>query len=103
MTMIRILNAEPTGYSADATGILQTIGEVEAREFTRQELLDAIGEYEVVIVRLGFQIDREMLDAGKKLRAVVSASTGLDHIDLKYAQEKGIAVLSLRGELGFIN
>lgn len=101
--MIHILNAEPTGYSPDATAILQTIGQVDAREFTRQELLDVIGEYDVIIVRLGFQIDKEMLDAGKKLRVVVSASTGLDHIDLTYAKSKNIAVLSLRGELGFIN
>ena len=37
-----------------------------------------------------------------RLRAIVTATTGLDHIDLEYAQERGITVLSLRGETEFL-
>ncbi len=100
--MPHILNAEPTGYSPDAEKMLQAIAQVTAREFTREQLLGEIGAYDVVIVRLGFQINRDMLDAAKNLKAIVSPSTGLDHIDLEYAKSKGIAVLSLRGEKEFL-
>jgi D-3-phosphoglycerate dehydrogenase len=51
---------------------------------------------------LGFQVDREILDAGSNLKAIVSATTGLDHIDLAYAEQRGIEVLSLRGESEFL-
>src|SRR5689334_2513889 len=101
--MIHILNAEPVGYSADAQKILQNAGQFVTRDFTRQELLQEIPTTDVLIVRLGFQIDKEMIDAGVRLKAIVSASTGLDHIDLAYAKSRNIAVLSLRGETAFIN
>ena len=36
------------------------------------------------------------------MKAVVSATTGTDHIDLEAAQERGVAVLCLRGEYDFL-
>jgi D-3-phosphoglycerate dehydrogenase / 2-oxoglutarate reductase len=101
--VIRILNAEPFGYSPDAARILAELGQVTAHEFTREQLLQEIETADALIVRLGFQIDQEMIDAGKSLKAIVTASTGLDHIDFTYAHSKQIAVLSLRGETEFIH
>src|SRR6185312_7830256 len=43
-----------------------------------------------------------VMDAGKRLRAIVTATTGLDHIDLDEAKRRNIAVLSLRGETEFL-
>jgi D-3-phosphoglycerate dehydrogenase len=43
-----------------------------------------------------------MIDAGCHLKAIVTATTGLDHIDVCYARSKGIAILSLRGETDFL-
>jgi D-3-phosphoglycerate dehydrogenase len=64
--------------------------------------LDELGDYDVLIVRLANQIDHAVIDAGRRLRAIVSATTGLDHIDVAYARERGITVLSLRGEIDFL-
>ena len=100
--MIRILNAEPLGYCDEARQVLRSIGELHEEALDRDGLLVIIGDFEVLIVRLGIQVDREVLDAGHRLKAVVSATTGLDHIDMAYAREKGITVLSLRGERDFL-
>jgi D-3-phosphoglycerate dehydrogenase len=99
---VRILNLEPENYSAEALAVLQLLGEVEGGPLRREELLDCIGQYDVLIVRLAHQIDRAVLDRAGRLRAIVSATTGLDHIDVDYAASKGIAVLSLRGETDFL-
>jgi D-3-phosphoglycerate dehydrogenase len=69
---------------------------------TRQELVRRLADVEVLIVRLGHSIDREILAASTTLRAIVSATTGLDHIDLDAARERGIAVLSLQGQKEFL-
>ncbi|MGQ0810505.1 MAG: NAD(P)-dependent oxidoreductase [Nitrospiraceae bacterium] len=98
----RILNLEPDGYSEQARQMLQSVGEINEGPLRRAELLARLSEYEVLIVRLGHQIDREMLDAGARLKVVVSATTGLDHIDLDATQARDIAVLSLRGEQAFL-
>ena len=99
---LNILNAEPQGYSQEAGAVLAELGEVDAKEMSRSQLLKELDTYDVLIVRLGHQIDRAVIDAGRRLRAIVTATTGLDHIDVTYAQKRGIAVLSLRGETEFL-
>lgn len=98
----RILNVEPAGYSDEARAILGGLGEVVERPSGRRELLELVPRFDVLIVRLAHQLDREMLDAGQRLKAIVTATTGLDHIDTGYAQSRGIAVLSLKGEREFL-
>lgn len=100
---IRILNSEPSGYSKAARLVLEEVGEVKELDLDRTSLLAALGDVEVLIVRLAHSVDREMIDAGRRLRVIVSATTGLDHIDLDYAAERGVAVLSLRGEHEFLS
>ena len=99
---INILNAEPLGYSADARSILAGLGRVVEKEMSRSQLFKELGEFDVLIVRLANQIDREVIDAGRHLQAIVTATTGLDHIDVDYARRRDIAVLSLRGETEFL-
>ena len=100
--MLRILNAEPENYSPAARTILDRLGTVTDGPLLRPELIARLPDFDVLIVRLGHQVDREVLDHGPRLKAIVSATTGLDHIDTAFAGEKGIAVLSLRGETEFL-
>jgi D-3-phosphoglycerate dehydrogenase len=101
--VIRILNAEPLSYSDEARTVLKQLGELAEGPFKREELLSRLPDCEVLIVRLAHQIDQEMIEAGIHLNAIVSATTGLDHIDVDYARSKGIAVLSLQGENEFLS
>jgi len=100
--MIRILNAEPMNYHDAPRQVLQSLGQVDERQLSRAEFIRCLPEYDVLIVRLGFQVDREVIDAGPHLKAIVTATTGLDHIDVAYAEQCGIKVLSLRGETDFL-
>lgn len=100
---MKILNAEPLDYSPDARAILRSTGELVERPLDRAGLIDALPPYDVLIVRLATQVDREVIDAGRNLKAIVTATTGLDHIDVGYATRRGIAVLSLRGERAFLD
>lgn len=99
---LRILNAEPGGFNAQARIILQSIGELHEEACSRQRLLELIPEFDVLIVRLGHHIDREILQRSKRVRAIVSATTGLNHIDMQTAKAMGIEVLSLKGESDFL-
>jgi len=100
--MSRILNLEPQDYSPVARAVLDRLGDVSDGPLTRSELMDRVRDCNVLIVRLAHRIDREILDRAGQLRVVVSATTGLDHIDAEYAASKGIAILSLRGEVEFL-
>jgi D-3-phosphoglycerate dehydrogenase len=98
----RILNVEPSGYSAEARALIMELGTVAEKEMSRSELLSELGSYDVLIVRLSHQIDRKLIEAGRSLLAIVTATTSLDHIDVDYAQVHGIAILSLQGETKFL-
>jgi D-3-phosphoglycerate dehydrogenase len=98
-----ILNLEPEGYSGEARAVLSRVGEISDGPLGRRELLERISAYDVLIVRLQHQIDREAFEAGKNLKAIVSATTGLDHIDLQAAASRNVPVLSLKGEQAFLS
>ena len=102
MSGIRIFNVEPEGYSPKAREVLGTLGEVTEKTCNRDGLLAAVAECEVLIARFGHHMDRELFAAATRLRALVSATTGLDHIDLEAAAAHDVTVLSLRGETEFL-
>ena len=85
-----------------AADLLRTLGRVTLADLDRVGLLEQVARAHVLVVRLRHRIDGQVLDAGAHLRVVVSATTGLDHIDLEEAAERGVAVLSLRGETEFL-
>jgi len=99
---MRILNAEPEQYSDEARHILSAIGEVTEQRLSQHELVRWVPAFDVLIVRLGLKVDRPVIDAGQRLQAIVTATTGLDHIDTSYAHARNIAVLSLSGETEFL-
>lgn len=100
--MIRILNAEPLGYSEEARKIIVSLGELHEKALRRSELIGVIKKYDILITRFGFKIDRDVLDAAASLKFIVTPTTGLDHIDTEYALKKGIKVISLQGETEFL-
>ncbi len=64
-------------------------------DISREELLKCIGDYDAMIVRAATKIDQEIIEAGAKLKAIGMAGIGLNHIDVAYAKNKGIAVFNV--------
>ncbi len=100
---LRILNTIGEAFAPEAKEILEKVGEVDYRIPSQDELYEDIKNYDVVLVGLGLNIDQKVIDNGVALKAIATATTGLDHIDVKYAEEKKVDVLSLRGETEFLN
>lgn len=99
---VRILNAEPEGYCDEARTVLRELGELTEEPVPQERLAARARDFEVLIVRLGLRVTEEVLDGARALRAVVTATTGMDHIDVAAAADRGVAVLSLRGETEFL-
>lgn len=99
----KLLLLEPDGYAEEALSILDTLGERVNGPFTRTELLQAVAGAHALIVRLGHRLDEALLAQAPRLQVVVSATTGLDHIDLAAAEKHGLTVLSLAQERRFLD
>ncbi|MDH4319032.1 MAG: hypothetical protein OEV64_11615 [Desulfobulbaceae bacterium] len=98
----KILITENKDFSPRALEMLSELAEVEAGDLDRSQLLKKVGGFEVLWLRLRHQIDREVLDEASSLKYIVTPTTGLNHIDMERAGELGIKVLSLRGEVEFL-
>ena len=61
---------------------------------SKEQLLEVIGEYDVIITRSGTNVDKALLDAGKKLKIVARAGVGIDNVDVDYASSKGVIVVN---------
>ena len=97
-----ILIAESEGFSPEALEQLRARGRVVEADLDRAGLLAAVPEADVLWVRLRNRVDDEVLQAAVRLKVIVTNTTGLNHIDLEGARRRGIAVLSLRGEVDFL-
>jgi D-3-phosphoglycerate dehydrogenase len=69
----------------------------------REVLLDTIGEYDALWGHISMKIDREVLDRATRLKAINTASTGTDHIDLGLAADRGIRVLSIKSDFALLD
>jgi D-3-phosphoglycerate dehydrogenase len=98
----RILIAEPLDFSPAAVRALESVADVTLRATERAELPAAVCDFDVVWFRLAHRIDRPLLEQATRCRILATPVTGLDHIDLDACHDLGIRVVSLRGEVEFL-
>jgi len=96
-----ILNTIGEVFSDEAKNIINELGDVHYMSVSQEELMDKICGYDAAIVGIGLNFDRPVLNKAERLKVLATATTGLDHIDMEFAQTKGIKVLSLRHEEEF--
>jgi len=61
---------------------------------SKEELLQAVGDYDAVIVRSDTYIDADVIAAGKRLKVVGRAGIGVDNIDVPAATAGGVMVMN---------
>lgn len=65
----------------------------ESRQATREEILNAVKNYDAIICMLNDQIDSEIIDsAGTNLKLISNYGVGFNNIDVKEAQKRKIFV-----------
>lgn len=103
MKEYKILNTIGPKFSEKAKDTLNIIGDVDYITPTQDELSKIIDKYYVVVCGLGLSFTKSILEKSKNLKVIVTATTGLDHIDLYTANERNIKIISLREETDFLN
>ena len=67
----------------------------EKSGFRREEVLEMIGNFDVLIPNFSFYTDKEIMDRGVKLELIANYGVGYNNIDVEYAKQKGIAVTNI--------
>ena len=100
---MKLLITESEHFSSKALADLQQHFEVQLENIqSREELLLKSADCEILFIRLGFEIDREVIENAQNLKYILTATTGLDHIDTTYFESPGGQVISLKNEVDFL-
>lgn len=92
----RILVSERV--SADGLALLASHHDVDVKlGLSADELMSIIPEYEGLIIRSETKVTPEVLQAGRKLKAVARAGVGVDNINVPAATSQGIIVINSPG------
>ena len=62
----------------------------QAYDKSRSEILKIIKNYDGIVIRSRFKIDKTFINAAKKLKFIARAGSGTENIDLHYANKKNI-------------
>lgn len=75
---------------------LEQAGFTNHADFTssKQDIETKIGEYNGIVIRSRFDIDKEFLDAATNLKFIARVGAGLESIDTAYAESKGIHLIA---------
>jgi len=89
----KILVSDP--LAEEGLSILREHGRVDVRtELSEDQLVAIIKDYDALVVRSGTQVTARIIDAGKRLKIIGRAGTGVDNIDVEAATRRGIPVVN---------
>ncbi|HBU69855.1 MAG TPA: phosphoglycerate dehydrogenase [Elusimicrobia bacterium] len=64
---------------------------------TPEKFKEIIGEYDGLLIRSEVKVTPEIIEAGKKLKFIGRAGTGVDNVDIPSATQRGIVVANVPG------
>lgn len=67
---------------------------IDGTKLPRKEILKSIHQYDGVTIRSRITFDKEMIDAATNLKFIARAGAGMESIDVKYAESKGIVCIN---------
>jgi D-3-phosphoglycerate dehydrogenase len=69
----------------------------------RSDTPQILAEVEALCAPLGFMVDVAKMDSCPRLKAIISNTTGIPHIDAGAASRRGVAVCALHNEQAFLD
>ena len=63
-------------------------------EIKPDELIKSVKDYDVLVVRSRTKVTKEVIDSNAKMKIIARVGVGLDNIDVKYAESKGMQVIN---------
>ena len=66
---------------------------------SKAELMDKISDVDAIVCTVNEPLDKEVIDAGKKLKVIACMAVGYNNVDVEHATQKGILVTNTPGVL----
>jgi len=99
----RILYYSLLSYQLAARALLEDNFEVIERQDPDHDDNQTLADIEACFAPLGFTFDAARMDRCPKLKAILTNTTGVPHVDMAAAAERGVQVFSLKDEQAFLD
>ncbi len=99
---IKILCPEPDSFSEKGLAFAQSFSQLTTKNLSQDEFEKMAPQYDAVLVRFNTKVGSNIFGKNSSVKAVISPTTGLDHIDMESAKLHGIEVFHLRGKKRFL-
>ena len=70
---------------------------------SREKTIKLLSNADYYLASASIQVDKSFLSHCKKLKEIISPSTGTDHLDLKELKKRGIKITTIKNELKLLN
>lgn len=91
--MIKILAND--GIDSAGKKIFESAGfTISTDKVAQEKISEALKNFDAILVRSATTVRKEVIDAVPNLRLIGRAGVGMDNIDVKYARDKGLAVIN---------
>lgn len=102
---MKILNIEVEFFGKDLIDTLQKNHEVDSFDVKNNNELAQLlkNDYEVLIAKIGIEVDKNVIDQAGSLKYILSPTTGLNHIDIDYCKEKKINIINVANDKNILS
>lgn len=103
---MKILHLESDKFSSNSLFKLREGNEIYEYPFVDQSAyvqLLHLNSFDIIFTRIGLYTGINEFNLQPKLKYLVTATTGLNHIDIEAAKARNIEIISLKGETEFLN
>jgi len=98
----KVLCPEPDSFSQRGLDYVREFTQLTAKKISQAEFEKIAPEFDAVLIRFNTKVGPNIFGKKSNIRAVISPTTGLDHIDMRSAKLNGVKVFHLRGEKRFL-
>jgi D-3-phosphoglycerate dehydrogenase len=99
----KVIYYEMLNYQPENLKLLNENFEVITLPTPAHDKPQIFNQADVIFAPLGYYCGRDKIDQSTKLKVIASNTTGHPHIDVNYAAQKGIQVITLKGHNEFLN
>ena len=100
--MIKILCPEPTSFSEKGLSLASNNAKLFAKDMNQDSFEKIAPDFDVILIRFNTRINGKLLADAPRIKAILSPTTGLDHIDMIATKKHGVKVYHLKGQKRFL-
>ena len=97
-----MLCPEPESFSAKGLDYASSYVDLTAKQLTQKQFQEVAPDYDVLLVRFNTVVDECVFGRYSNVKAIISPTTGLDHIDINATKRYKVKVYHLRGQKKFL-